>query len=174
MQLQCCPIGLGASRVIEWKRACPLNAQESQTLNTDRFAVEKWKPLYLQSTCKGNGKLLLKTRAPWWLLIRVFKGKDWGFRGLGEQDDVQKPWVESFGAIYGKMGRGFSTNPPAQRTLRFGKGSGVQLGSMRGQNVGSGCCWRSEFSPLHMLWLHDLWFLSVVSEKQFSILLETG
>lgn len=43
----------------------------------------------------------------------------------------------------------------------------------RGQNFGSGYSWRSQFSPLGMLPLHDLqfWFWSVFSKKQLSILL---
>lgn len=68
---------------------------------------------------------------------------------------------------------------PGQRTLCLGKGSGVQVpvmsrsvDSMVGTNFGSGCL--SKFSPLPKLRLHNLWFCSVVSEKQLCILLETG
>ena len=72
---------------------------------------------------------------------------------------------------------------PVWGTLGFSKGSGVQVqvmtwsfGSARelGGEWGfdSGCIWRSKFSPLHMLWLHDLRFWSVISEKQLSISLK--
>lgn len=33
----------------------------------------------------------------------------------------------------------------------------------------SGCSWKSKFFPLHMHWLHDLWFWFVVSKNQLSI-----
>ena len=86
------------------------------------------------------------------------------------------------------MVRGFSTDLPGQElfaseripALKFllrpsplvlcvyvGLGWGVGL-----QDFGSGCSWRSNYSPLFMPQLSDLQLWSVVSEKQLSIFIK--
>lgn len=42
-------------------------------------------------------------------------------------------------------------------------------GCRRWDDFCSGCSWKSKFFPLHMHWLHDLWFWFVVSKNQLSI-----
>lgn len=44
-------------------------------------------------------------------------------------------------------------------------------GAGGGEGFGSRYRWELNFSPVGLLWLPDLWFLSIVSEKQLSVLL---
>ena len=92
---------------------------------------------------------------------------------------------EGFGAwpFMVKHGRGTpAPDLPGLRTLHFFSIPAFRFllmswsfGSrVRGRNFGSRCCLKSKFSPLLMLQLYDLRFCSVISEKQLSILLETG
>lgn len=118
---------------------------------TYRFAVEKWKPFYLQSTLKETGKLWLKTQTPWWLLIRVFKGKGWGLGVL----PAQRPFTSE---------RVLVSSSGHVSLLWVREGEGLWLQTLLEIAVLS--------SPI--VWLQDLWFRSVVSEKQLRILLETG
>lgn len=93
---------------------------------------------------------------------------------------TQEVWLDNLGS-WPFMVRGFSTGYSWTRDSWPLNGfqhsnSGHIFGPLvpwEGRDFGSECRWRSKFSSLLMLWLHDLWFWSVITEKQLSILWET-
>ena len=84
---------------------------------------------------------------------------------------MQKPWWGGFrleGFKYLWCGRGLNTGSSYTMDClllmraRLSSSNRVQVLWFRGERIfGSGCYFRSRFSPLHMLWLHDLQFLLI-------------
>lgn len=104
-------------------------------------------------------------------LRQVFKGLGGtGIWNAGETFLTGGPWNVTI------MVRGFSTRSfwTTDTFLLEGFRCSISgyvpvFGSMVGGDFGFGFSWMSKFSPLCLLWLHNLWFLPVVSEKQLSV-----
>lgn len=140
-------------------------------------ACEKRKRYIVKSTGKDTGG-----RAQTCLCHPAFGARFLGFDGSVEELTARF-WWERFRAWPfiirpGKrlQHRLFLDSGPfaSERVLMFGVQACPSLCFCGGQDFGSGCYWRSKFSPMSTFWLQGLWFCVVISGKQLSILLETG
>lgn len=150
--------------VTKQKVHCPMGTE------ANTMAQHLRKDFILRSAGRRQEVWLTSASSLIWGLVGKSVGTRGRFslKGFGTQTFMMRCGEEDFNTSSSGM-----ADPSLQKGLwQSGSSIVLVLWFCGRRNFAFGCCLRSKFSPLCRFWLYDLWFCSLVSEKQLSFLLE--